>query len=538
MTDEWKKPYRVIVQLMSLDEYSGVHYCATDFPALFAAERPNDDHDTRCARYPSHSSIHSFILSLSALSFCSQVAMLLRKLLSLKSPSRKVVETTLQPATYIPALPLSNLAGDDASADKHANEAAVAVGLTCGFMGDALVGKSELLTALAMLDRAQSQISGALVYSAELQVDDSATAIEFWELSASDECARLRRLLLPLMEVFFLCYSAVDPGSFENVRIEYAAVVRHALPTATPPIYLVATHVDQRDAFVARSQPVVTTADGEALRERLGAAALIECNAVEPASFMQSLVDAVVYVAGHKLQRETGSNRLLLNSSAIISPRSRPASDEQPVPSSASTQAVASNDSALRRHLRKRKRTADTDDAASSSSRESSKRAKRSKTSESTAVIPSTTTTTTESSSSVRRSSRRSSSKQPESVDDSSVTNSSTTEVAQRSRRYSTLRPRSKPRHDTIIGFMDSLETVVLPETTQRKERVTHAVPGGLRVVFDKNQATSLSDVIKQRAQKLYTPDQPSKPVSSPASPTSRLRASLSRKCSGITERE
>jgi len=85
---------------------------------------------------------------------------------------------------------------------------------------------------------------------------------------------------------------------------------------------------------------------------------------------------------------------------------------------------------------------------------------------------------------------------------------------------------------------MDSLETVVLPETTQRKERVTHAVPGGLRVVFDKNQATSLSDVIKQRAQKLYTPDQPSKPVSSPASPTSRLRASLSRKCSGITERE
>ena len=140
----------------------------------------------------------------------------------------------------------------------------------------------------------------------------------------------------------------------------------------------------------------------------------------------------------------------------------------------------------------------------------------------------------------MRRSLRRSNAAK-ESVDDSKVAPAtSTTEVAQRPRRYSTLRSRSKPQPDTIVGFMDSLDTVVLPETTQRKERVTHAYPGELRVLYDKNQSSSLSDAIKLRAQKLYPTEQSSRKQASSSSDavtrTSRMRAVLSRKYSGITE--
>jgi small GTP-binding protein len=56
---------------------------------------------------------------------------------------------------------------------------------------------------------------------------------------------RLRPLAYPQTDVFLICFSLVDPKSFENVRYSWYKEVRHHCPNT--PIILVGTKLDLRD---------------------------------------------------------------------------------------------------------------------------------------------------------------------------------------------------------------------------------------------------------------------------------------------------
>jgi Ras-related C3 botulinum toxin substrate 1 len=340
--------------------------------------------------------------------------------------------------------------------------------MSCAFMGDASVGKSEILEALAAFDTEQSQVSGALVYSAELHVDDAATGIEFWELSAKDECARLRRVLLPLMDVFFLCYSVVDRESFDNIRTEYAALLRHALPTSKKPlVFVVATHTDQRhDSKVA---DVVSTLDGEQLTQSIGATSLIECNCLQPDTFMQTLVDSVVFAAGLKLRRESGSGRLL-DTTTVISPRSNNNNNNN-------TTSISS-DTTDESNVVERNNT--TSSKSSSSSKASSK----------------------SSSSSSKTSSRK---RKHSEVD-------STSEPSKRCKRsrsssVATSRPRTRSTSSSAKQATssdengDSLNIKIIQAPAKDSSSATNVHH---RAILGQDNAISLPDAIKQRANRLY----------------------------------
>ncbi|KAK9981785.1 hypothetical protein ABG768_001309 [Culter alburnus] len=95
---------------------------------------------------------------------------------------------------------------------------------------------------------------------------------------------RLRPLSYPQTDVFLICFSLVDPDSFESVCEKWYPEVRHHCPNAQ--IILVGTKLDLRDdkdtieKLKKKKQIPITCHEGRAMAEEIGAVKYLECSAV------------------------------------------------------------------------------------------------------------------------------------------------------------------------------------------------------------------------------------------------------------------
>ena len=90
------------------------------------------------------------------------------------------------------------------------------LGIKCVVVGDLTVGKTCLL---------ESYKSGAYQepypkmcldnYSANLIVDECQVNLGLWDTVAQEDYDRLRPLSYPQTDVFLVCFSVVDPSSFD-----------------------------------------------------------------------------------------------------------------------------------------------------------------------------------------------------------------------------------------------------------------------------------------------------------------------------------
>ncbi|PRT55712.1 GTP-binding protein rho1 [Wickerhamiella sorbophila] len=120
-------------------------------------------------------------------------------------------------------------------------------------------------------------------YVSDVMVDGKRVALALWDTAGQEDYDRLRPLSYPDTNVLLVCFAIDQPDSLDNVKEKWYAEVLHYCPGV--PIILVGCKADLRDdenvqnALRRTSQSPVTSAEGEAVAQKIGAIKYLECSA-------------------------------------------------------------------------------------------------------------------------------------------------------------------------------------------------------------------------------------------------------------------
>ncbi|CAF1036063.1 unnamed protein product [Adineta steineri] len=162
----------------------------------------------------------------------------------------------------------------------------------CVVVGDGAVGKTCLL-----MSYTTNAFPGEYIptvfdnYSANIIVDNEPVNLGLWDTAGQEDYDRLRPLSYPQTDVFLICYSVVNPVSFENVRAKWSPEIKHNSPDT--PIVLVGTKIDLlndkqtiKNLLNRKLTPVITQ-KGLIMAEEIGATAYVECSALTQTNLTQ-----------------------------------------------------------------------------------------------------------------------------------------------------------------------------------------------------------------------------------------------------------
>ncbi|KAG2370720.1 hypothetical protein C9374_014296 [Naegleria lovaniensis] len=120
-------------------------------------------------------------------------------------------------------------------------------------------------------------------YSANVMVDGKTINLGLWDTAGQEEYDRLRPLSYPGTSVFLICFSVVNPSSYDNVRLKWHPEVSHHCKNV--PIILVGTQVDLREnestvqKLREKGKQPLTADQGEKLKQEIKALKYVECSA-------------------------------------------------------------------------------------------------------------------------------------------------------------------------------------------------------------------------------------------------------------------
>ncbi|KAJ0971801.1 hypothetical protein J5N97_019760 [Dioscorea zingiberensis] len=117
-------------------------------------------------------------------------------------------------------------------------------------------------------------------FNATVSLDGSTINLGLWDTAGQEDLSKLRPLSYRGADIFLLVFSLVSRASYENVFKKWMPELRRFAPNV--PIVLVGSKLDLcNDTRYLANHPsavAITTADGEKLRQQIGAAAYIECS--------------------------------------------------------------------------------------------------------------------------------------------------------------------------------------------------------------------------------------------------------------------
>jgi len=157
-------------------------------------------------------------------------------------------------------------------------------GMKLVVVGDGAVGKTCLLISYANNRFPEEYVPTVFDnYVVNLTAGEDTIELGLWDTAGQEEYDRLRPLSYANANVFLICFSVVNPTSFENVTSKWYPEVQHFCPNI--PIILVGTKYDLRgdDKTIARlkegGQQPISFEQGEDLAKKLKAVKFIECSA-------------------------------------------------------------------------------------------------------------------------------------------------------------------------------------------------------------------------------------------------------------------
>jgi len=118
--------------------------------------------------------------------------------------------------------------------------------IKCVVVGDSCVGKTCLLVSYTTNKFPEKYIATIFdTYSCLVMVNGKAVNLSLVDTAGQEEYNRLRPLSYTSSDVFLICFSIVDPNSFNNVSTKWIKEIQHHAPNI--PFILVGTKIDLRE---------------------------------------------------------------------------------------------------------------------------------------------------------------------------------------------------------------------------------------------------------------------------------------------------
>jgi small GTP-binding protein len=178
-------------------------------------------------------------------------------------------------------------------------------------VGDGAVGKTCLLISYANNRFPEEYVPTVFDnYVVNLTAGEDTIELGLWDTAGQEEYDRLRPLSYANANVFLICFSVVNPVSFENVSSKWYPEIIHFCPDV--PLILVGTKSDLRndngtlEKLKSQGQKPVTQAEGDDLAKKIKALKFIECSAYTGDNLKSVFDEAVKAVLFSKRKGKKG----------------------------------------------------------------------------------------------------------------------------------------------------------------------------------------------------------------------------------------
>ncbi|CAJ1073743.1 rho-related GTP-binding protein RhoV-like [Xyrichtys novacula] len=178
--------------------------------------------------------------------------------------------------------------------------------VSCMLVGDGAVGKTSMIISYIFNGYSSKYLQTAFdVFTGLVHVNGFPTRIKLIDTAGQDEFGHLRSLCYAHVDVFILCFSLINPVSFNNITSKWIPQIRAG--NQTSPIILVGTQSDlchnvevliYLDQFM-RAKPV-RSSRARRLARRIRAQDYMECSALTQHNLKAVFDSAITAAIRHK----------------------------------------------------------------------------------------------------------------------------------------------------------------------------------------------------------------------------------------------
>mmetsp|Transcript_63061 Transcript_63061/g.131077 ORF Transcript_63061/g.131077 Transcript_63061/m.131077 type:complete len:200 (+) Transcript_63061:149-748(+) len=170
--------------------------------------------------------------------------------------------------------------------------------IKCVVVGDGAVGKTSMLISYTTKEFPSEYIPTVFDnYETNVTLDGNEMFLGLWDTAGQEGYDRLRPLSYPQTDVFLICFSITQPGSFAHIDTKWKPELAHHAPDV--PFLIVGTKADLRNdektlAAMEEKNKTIKSYDEyseEALA--LGAERYLECSALKQEGLQEVFDEAI-----------------------------------------------------------------------------------------------------------------------------------------------------------------------------------------------------------------------------------------------------
>ena len=161
--------------------------------------------------------------------------------------------------------------------------------IKCVVVGDGAVGKTCMLISYTTNMFPNEYVPTVFEnYAVTVMVSGEPYTLGLFDTAGQEDYDRLRPLSYPQTDVFLVCYSVINPSSFENVKEKWVPEIWHHCEKK--PFLLVGTQADLReeattlDKLGKNKLKPITYEQGVRMAKQLKAVKYVECSALTQVS--------------------------------------------------------------------------------------------------------------------------------------------------------------------------------------------------------------------------------------------------------------